>query len=1037
MICKHRKLKFGFSPKVSFQIPNSYYELAKVFLFVFLYFSYLPLFGQTGYDYTCGNEDVHQSSYLLNGLDDLTFTYDSGCKPLILKIRFVFLTRDDGFGSFDPDSPMISQWVGQANNAWNNINDPMSCEPLLSYNLNANVQLSLSGVHTIANTDAWNYRPIAQALSDYYFGSFCPTGIEGGNWPELKAVIDQFNSQYPETVNFFFIEDGDHLSYLQSIVESGQQLSSPWPNYGNIDIFTGCSRLPGSYSSSEQTYIIEANFFTEFYLRTHFGHIYYPDHQDTPNSIIAEWAVDAIGYHFNHELGHSILNQYHSPCGCSNLMESGCGYNPSKNHLDLDQLQEMHKTFSTTSNQQYIDCGDLGDSHCDILVENDVTLSKPLSVYGDLIVNSNTTLTVKSDVFLSDNSRIIVEEKGKLIVDSGKLSSLCNEWKGIKVYGGNLDFDVKFTNGATIENTSAAAVSMFAPEPWPQITQWGNGILHADNTTFNNTKRIVEFMSWSPLPNPSYIRDCKQNGGKWSITNWNCQGIEVRDNYFYDITNECIVTETGSFDIIGNEFNSGQSDILFNNVSAGIHTEVKSNIFNGANTGYNARGTTFAQNKIFNNIFQTGYNDVMNDGHNQYDLDANNITAPFGAASFDNGGGIADVHNNDFSGNLAGASAIGSNPAYNFFENCYTTLLVDNNIHGQVGIIHGKDIFDAANNCFTHTGYNGSNVQDIEGMFDPLVYLDIPDHVIDCRDVFSTNTNINLTPALNNPLPPDCGINSQGDESSKWDSCWPKSWGKDDVWNTYVLLKNELSKIGDDHNLSDQQKEKYKQIYERCFWRVRGYLFEIYIKEGNYVGARDLYAEESHDDAKVYIYSSYVMENDLSGARAYLNSIRSESEQLSDFITIQTINLDRLPYGPFYETSDTEINTVRSIALKSHPYAAYGKALHYALTGEVISSEMPDMEGETIQPRSILNNTSTQVLRAYPNPFSDNLSIELNGYENVKIDIVDFYGRVVFSSATDQTSWDIPTSTWNQGLYWVIIESEGEVVLTDKIFLIN
>ncbi|MBK7800030.1 MAG: hypothetical protein IPJ53_13075 [Saprospiraceae bacterium] len=76
----------------------------------------------------------------------------------------------------------------------------------------------------------------------------------------------------------------------------------------------------------------------------------------------------------------------------------------------------------------------------------------------------------------------------------------------------NSDFDVKFMNNAVIENTAVAAVSMFAPESIPIIWGYGNGILHAENTTFNNVRRIVELMSWTPLPNSSYIRNCTQ---KW------------------------------------------------------------------------------------------------------------------------------------------------------------------------------------------------------------------------------------------------------------------------------------------------------------------------------------------------------------------------------------------------------------------------------------------------------------------------------------------------------------------------------------------
>lgn len=271
------------------------------------------------------------------------------------------------------------------------------------------------------------------------------------------------------------------MSYLKDAVDNGVQLSQPWPQSDNIPIFSSCSRVPGNYNSGRSTYIIEANFFTDYYLRTHFGHTYFPDYQHVPHTTLANWVIDAIGYHFNHELGHSIMSQGHSSCGCENLMQgSVCGWNPTKNHLEPDQLAKLHRTLSMTNNRQYIDCASLVDGHCDIIVTENTNLTLPVNVYGDLIVSAGVELTIKGNVYLSDHSRIIVEEGGRLVVDGGYLTSLCNTWEGIKVYGGNSDFDVKTMNDAIIENTSSAAVSMFAPVPWPEVQQYGNGILHAE-----------------------------------------------------------------------------------------------------------------------------------------------------------------------------------------------------------------------------------------------------------------------------------------------------------------------------------------------------------------------------------------------------------------------------------------------------------------------------------------------------------------------------------------------------------------------------
>lgn len=966
------------------------------------------------------------------------FDENLGCNPLTVKCNFVIIRRDDGTGNLDPSSPFWAEWEQQMNNELAKITDVAMCST--GYPLDSKVRVEFE-VHTINNTAAWDW--YAEANADNYPSTSSPNGPYicprfDNSWAGLENAMTAFEQSHFGEINFFFTDNGELVGLLEDHLANNTEPSEPYVDRfsaaGN-GLASGCSIFPQSYFSqaSENSYVI-ANTYSDYLIRNNFHHIWWPQYANESPATVWSWSYGGKKLLFLHEMGHNVLSMYHDN-SCRQLMTTS--WSQRTNHITKTQLEKLHRNLATTDLHNAVDCSNLNDV-CPVQVVSNETLDEPMSVFGDLIIKSGVTFTVKSSIFFSEKSRVIVEENAKFIVDGGLLTNGCGStWKGIKVYGGNSDFDVKFTNGAIVENTIQAAVSMFAPEPWPQITNWGNGILQADNTTFNNTRRIVEFMSWKPLPNPSYIRDCEQNGGKWSITNWNCQGIDIRDNVFNDITNECIVTETGQFTIIGNEFNSGQSDILFNNVSAGISTLVESNQFNGSNTGYNARGTTFAQNRIWNNNFQTGFIDVMNDGHNQYDLATNNITATFGAATFDGGGGIADVHNNDFSGNLAGAIPIGVNEDYNFFENCYTTTFVDNHVVGQVSpLIHSNG--SAANNCFTHSGNQNAGIQDLGGNPDPFTYLEPQDQLIDCRDAILAHANVNRVENGVLPDQPDCGSNLQGGGTNNWNYCWPKKWIKDDVWYAYNWLINKVNEIDNDPNLSAEQKEWFKQIYKRCFWRVRGYLFEIYVKEGNYDDARGLYAEETHEDAKVYIYSSYIMQGDLNMARVYLNAIVSESEQMQDFVTIQHINLDRLPYGPYYEGAGEEINTVKAIALKTHPYAGYAKALYYALTGEVISSEIPDIGGH-IQPRSITGKiqSSKEELKVYPNPFSNDLNIEITGYDEVSINITDFFGRTVYTTNTDQSALNITTDTWHQGMYLIRIESNGEIVLTDKILLVH
>jgi hypothetical protein len=703
------------------------------------------------------------------------------------------------------------------------------------------------------------------------------------------------------------------------------------------------------------------------------------------------------------------------------------------------QFQRMHQAIlslpyltaclvNTSSAQVYCNC-----PAKDLVFSQNTTIDQDLTVTGDIRIINGATLTVKSKIKFKDGKGIDQFQNCKLIVDGGTLTSCDPLWRGIRVTGGNTDFDVKFTNNATIENTATAAVSMFAPYPWPQIQSYGNGILHAENSTFNNTRRIVEFMSWTPKINPSYIRNCTQNGGKWSITNWNCQGIEVSDNKFYGIFDNCIVTETGSFTIENNEFHSTNNDILFNNVSAGIASRIFENKFFGSNYGYNARGTTLAQNQIFDNLFQTGFLDVINDGHNNYDLRENEIRAIFGSASYDNGTGIADVHNNDFSGNLAGIIPIGNNVDYNFFKNCFSTTLFDSYIGGQISGIITDENLTAAKNCFTHLGSAASAVGDIGGSPSPFTYYEPNDALVNCKDAIKAPLNITRTKVgLDESI--GCGVNGIGNPINTFNPCFP-SKTITSALQAYNWLIAKINEINANSTLSPSVKAQLIAIYQRCLRRVKGILFEIYVKDGSYTAARLLYNGDTSNEAKINVYSSYIMENNLSTASSYLNSMSVTSEEMIDFKTIQNINLSRLPFGPFYQASTSTLNTVRAIALKSHPNAAYAKALYYVLTEEVITSQLPEMLRNQAGPRSRIDESSS--LNVYPNPFQNLLNLQLVGMKDAEINIYDLFGKKVYSKIQDSDLISIQTETWQKGMFIVMVKSKDSKVFTQKVMLIN
>ncbi len=680
----------------------------------------------------------------------------------------------------------------------------------------------------------------------------------------------------------------------------------------------------------------------------------------------------------------------------------------------------------------------IATEHCncppaDIVIDQNTVIDHDLYVTGDIRIINGAQLTIKASVLFRPNRGIDMFENSKLIVDNGVLSSCDDLWRGIRVVGGNSDFDVKFTNNSIVENTSHAAVSMFPPISWPQAGQFGNGILHADHTSFNNTRRIVEFMSWAPKSNTSFIRHCVQNGGKWCITNWNCQGIEVSDNYFYNITADCIVSETGSFTITKNEFNSVDNDILFNNVSASVSSIINCNRLKGQRIGYNARGTTFAQNDIFNNKFQNGFLDILNDGHNNYRILHNTMISTLGAANIDNGAGLGDVNQNKMSGNYTGLLSIGINPNYRFTNNCFSSSFMDVYISGQVGMfMSGSGGIIPANNCFTHLGNTNSVVQDIGGNPDPFTYVEPNDLVVNCQDAILAHQNVIRLPRNYADIPfcREATCLPPGFTSCNPEMSYPS------IFQSINANQSQITLIENDPSLNETQKSQAIIESRRCLDRAQRMLFELYIKDQRYTEARALYSNDPSNSMKVEIFSSYIFENNLVAARNYLNSLTDLSEEWNDFKFIQNINLDRLPLGPYYEVSSIHLATIKQIAEKSHSYSGYGKALYYVLTNEVISSQLPTFTN-SLSERNNRVDINELNARIYPNPVKDVIQISLDQASFIEINIRDIFGNLVYSEKTSRTKITIGTENWKNGIFIVELHSNNKQIVKQKVLILN
>lgn len=190
--------------------------------------------------------------------------------------------------------------------------------------------------------------------------------------------------------------------------------------------------------------------------------------------------------------------------------------------------------------------------------------------FGNLIIESGTTITFEGGTFyFEEDSKIIIEPGGKLILDGATCTAPCGQtWTGIEVWGDSEEHQFTFEDvcaqgilelkgGATIENAETGVLLAARDEQGGIIDSKTGGIIKADfidNPTqqvanFLNNRRAIDFRSYhnynpstyNEMPNISLIENCTFEinqdylfeGTLWfNIYMYDVYGVKIRGNTF-------------------------------------------------------------------------------------------------------------------------------------------------------------------------------------------------------------------------------------------------------------------------------------------------------------------------------------------------------------------------------------------------------------------------------------------------------------------------------------------------------------------------
>ena len=178
-------------------------------------------------------------------------------------------------------------------------------------------------------------------------------------------------------------------------------------------------------------------------------------------------------------------------------------------HFSALQCGRIHRALQVSTLRNYAYCENTSSV---IHIEKDQKINYHRRLFHSIAIDSGVTLTVSCHLEMSPSTRIIVLPGGKLIVDGGTITSAGagEMWQGIEVVGDRTKHQnsqnqgtVVLKNRAVIENAVTAIRTGIEDDNWHTT----GGIIIAEDASFKNNQRAVEFLSYNDTVSTTNIQD--------------------------------------------------------------------------------------------------------------------------------------------------------------------------------------------------------------------------------------------------------------------------------------------------------------------------------------------------------------------------------------------------------------------------------------------------------------------------------------------------------------------------------------------------
>jgi hypothetical protein len=244
----------------------------------------------------------------------------------------------------------------------------------------------------------------------------------------------------------------------------------------------------------------------------------------------------------------------------NNLM----GGNMSNCYISPKQAGQMHRAIALTSARRFVE---KTYSNIPLVINSNEIWDFDIRLYRDIIIETGVELTLKCNLIMPFDGKIIIKQGAKLVVDGAKITTIDEIlWQGIEVWGTYnksqyLEDEQYYQGTLIIKNNSIIENSKSAVELWKSGDNLTTGgIVQATNSTFRNNARSVKailYNNYNPnvpghpvMDNVSYFKNCT---------------FEITNNYFpeLDFYEHALLAKVKGIKFIACDFSVVQTEGVF------------------------------------------------------------------------------------------------------------------------------------------------------------------------------------------------------------------------------------------------------------------------------------------------------------------------------------------------------------------------------------------------------------------------------------------------------------------------------------------